>query len=351
MPKRKGFLLEKMQDRRFLKETIYRACDKKEDRPDVQLVLSDVEYATEELYGIVLKPEKYEPRKYKKVPIFDRSSMKHRDIKMAKFEPDCLVQWALDSILQPIIRARMDPYCSSSVKGRGGKHIFKGLKKTLSRHSRAAKYALVMDIHHYYDSISITKLMELFSRVIKDKRFLGLLEKVLRSSSEDGEHGIGIGYMICQPCANFFLEGVDRIIRNDPCVTFYCRNMDNMTVLGRNKRKLRKLLEKVKAALALLGLELNPDYQIFPTESRPIQAVGFRYYKGGTTTLRKRNWKRFRVRLLRALRLIREGEPIPLSLWQSISSRQGTQDKFAPSRKIDALFYEVRREWRRRKAA
>ena len=46
-------------------------------------------------------------------------------------------------------------------------------------------------------------------------------------------------------------------------VSHYLRQMDNFTIFGPNKRKLRRLLEDVRAWLAEVGLRLKGNWQIF----------------------------------------------------------------------------------------
>ncbi len=71
-------------------------------------------------------------------------------------------------------------------------------------------------------------------------------------------------------------------------VSHYLRQMDNFTIFGSNKRKLRKLLKDMKAWLATVGLKLKGTWQIFPTASRLPSALGYRFGHG-YTIIRKHN--------------------------------------------------------------
>ena len=59
---------------------------------------------------------------------------------------------------------------------------------------------------------------------------------------------------------------------------YYLRQMDNFTIFGSNKRKLRKLLEDIKKWLAEIGMKIKGNWQIFrvgftPKVERAHQAL------------------------------------------------------------------------------
>lgn len=61
-------------------------------------------------------------------------------------------------------------------------------------------------------------------------------------------------------------------------VTGYVRQMDNFTIFGSSKRKLRKLLEDIKKWLAEIGMKIKGNWQIFrvgftPKVERAHQAL------------------------------------------------------------------------------
>ena len=61
-------------------------------------------------------------------------------------------------------------------------------------------------------------------------------------------------------------------------VSHYLRQMDNFTIFGSNKRKLRKLLEDIKKWLAEIGMKIKGNWQIFrvgftPKVERAHQAL------------------------------------------------------------------------------
>lgn len=201
---------------------------------------------------------------------------------------------------------------------------------------KASKYAFQCDIHHYYDNINITLLMKKLRRRCKDERVLKLIEDILRTTASDdiGETGLCIGFYMNQWLANFYIEDSDRMIRNHKASSCYTRYMDNMTILSGNKRKLRKLRMAIEEKLKELRLELKSDWQIYPTRSRSVQAVGYRFYASGAVRIRKRSWLKMRRQFLRVRAKQKAGLYIPKRMARGILSRFGNLKHLNSSRKI-----------------
>lgn len=351
MPKRVGYLYEKALDKEYLKTIIYRAAEGRHNRRDIKAVLDDIDNKVEELYTM-LKEDTYKPNPVKVRVIYDASSQKTREIKMISFFPDALIQWIIVDLLEkPVLMRGMDPGCSSSIPGRGGKNVYKRITKQIGRDPKGSKYAVQMDIRHYYQNINISLLMSMLKRRCKDIKLLALTERILRATSEDGEIGLAIGFYLNQWLANFFLEGLDRFIRGHKEVKCYVRYMDNITFIGTNKRKLRKIMNAVIDFAAAMGLEIKKDYQLFPLKARAVQAVGYRYFKDGHVLLRKRNWLKLRRQILRVTRKQKAKEFIPKRMARGLLSRLGAQKKFAPSRKVRDMVNEINLNAIRRIAA
>lgn len=349
MPKRVGHLYETLLDKTFIRTTIYKACLHRQKRNDCSYVLRNIDRIVDDIHDM-LADDSYTPSRYTEMLIYDQSSQKFRQIRTVPFFPDCIIQWMIVEILKiPVFLRGMDYWCSASIPGRGGMRIYKGIKKYLKHHGpKYKKYALSADIYHYYDSIDIDILMKMLRRRIKDERFLALVEKVVRASSADGKIGIGIGYHLNQWMANFFLEMLDRLIRKSGLIRWYGRYMDNLTIIGTNKRSLRKLIRRIWSYLDSVGLRLKGDYQVYHIDKRPIQAVGYRYIINGKILMRKRNWLKLRRQAIRITRKLYEGKEIPKTQARGFMSRFGSARKHSPSVKMFRAvghidFMEVRR--------
>ena len=334
VPKRVGNLYQKTQDREFVKAVLIEACRGRHDRRDVRRVADNIDAKTDTLVRI-FREHSFKPHPVRKTRRYDTSSQKWRDIKTVPFFPDACIQWVIIFILIFCVFMRgMDYYCCSSIPGRGGKRIKKRITEYLLHNLKDSKYALQMDVYHYYDNISITMLMDKLRRRCKDEELLQLIELIIRSASEDGEHGLAIGLYICQWLANFFLEEIDRKVRESGLVRCYVRYMDNMTALCGNKRRLHKLRKLVEKELAELGLTLKGDWQIFRTAKRPIVSVGYRFYGNGCIVFRKRTWLKARRQFQRVKDKQGRKADIPLRTARGMMSRIGNLKQVKSPRTI-----------------
>ena len=63
----------------------------------------------------------------------------------------------------------------------------------------------------------------------------------------------------------------------------------------RNKKELRKVKEKIEEYLNNEKLKLKENWQLFRVDSRPVDFIGYRFYRG-YTTLRRGNFLRIKRR-------------------------------------------------------
>ena len=78
------------------------------------------------------------------------------------------------------------------------------------------------------------------------------------------EYGVLIGAFFSAWFLHLTLQPLDLMIHDKKYgVSHYLRQMDNFTIFGSNKRKLRKLLDDMNAWLAVVGLKLKETWQVF----------------------------------------------------------------------------------------
>ena len=70
-------------------------------------------------------------------------------------------------------------------------------------------------------------------------------------------------------------------------VKYYVRYVDDMVLIDSNKRKLHKAVAAIDNYLHGIGLKIKGNWQVWKLNSRPIDFVGYRFYKN-KTILRKR---------------------------------------------------------------
>ena len=218
MPKRVGYLYDKMVDRDFIRAVIQEAAKGRRSRKDIAPVLADLDGYVEKTYELVAT-ESFVPSEPKIREIYDESSEKHRKIKMVPFWPDGVIQWMLVTAMKPVLMRGMHPWSCASIPGRGGKRIHKKIRGALRNDPKGTKYAAELDVAQYYPSISGKRLIWALARKIKDKRFLRTVYSIIESCGG----GLAIGYYICQWLANFYLESLDQYIMTLPGVKYMTR--------------------------------------------------------------------------------------------------------------------------------
>lgn len=252
--------------------------------------------------GRMLQERSFKPSRPKVSTRWDPGCQKFREIKAPKLFPDQFVHWAIMLQLQPIFMKGMDDWCCASIKDRGILYAKNFIERKLdnSLNSKRAipvekqyKYCLKMDIRKFFDNVDRDILMGKLRKKIKDKEMLDLCKKIIDSVPRKG---IPLGYYTSQWFANFYLQDFDHNLREKLMPSYnvdtYVRYMDDMIILGSNKRKLQRLMNDISTYLHdNLNLELKETSSIFAIEDRDIDFIGFRF-SYGKTTLRKKILRR-----------------------------------------------------------
>lgn len=339
MPKRIGFLYERMLDRDFIKWCIIRGVENKsKKRPDVRAALEDIDATAERIYN-TLAAYDYTPTPPKINRIHDNSSGKQRDIAVQPFDYDGIIHLCEVGVMTPVIMRSMHKWSCASVPTRGGSYMLAYNKRIVQKNAKRSKYVAVIDIKKFYPSIPQKRLIAALERRIKDKKFL-LLLAVTMACYEPGlryalEHnlspydivgdnvGLHIGFVTSQWEGNFYLEALDRFILTLDGVKSECRYMDNVYIYASNKRKLHKALAAVNVFLAdELGLRVKEDWQIYPVDARPVSTVGYRVYRDHVD-IKPRNFLRIKRQSGRIMYKINNHIPIPPQQAASFLGRIG----------------------------
>lgn len=339
MPKRIGFLYEKMADKPYIRRVILDAARGKRKRREVRRVLSNLDEYVDKTYEMVAS-ESFVPTRPQEKVIYDESSQKWRTIKIVPFWPDGVMHWLLVTTMRPALMRGMYHWSCASIPGRGGKRVQQHIRRTLRDDPEGTKYAAELDVKHYYPSIPIKRLIWALARKIKDKKFLRTVYSVLESCGG----GLAIGYYICQWLANYYLETLDHYILTLPGVKYMDRYMDNITLRGPNKKLLHKARKKIEAFMwERLGLRMKENWQIFRTTFTPavakrhnllderkrklrkprmVSAVGYRFCRTHIV-LRKRNFLRFTRQCRRVSKRLNAQKPISFKQASGLLSRIG----------------------------
>lgn len=282
-----------------MEESLKTASERKTDRPEVQAVFEHKDKLKEILREKILKGL-LKPLIHKAHIINDGFKQKIRIIIQPFFTPKAPEQWIQHIVvntLKPLFMCGMYEFSCGSVPGRGVHYGKKYLEKYI-RNNPDVKYVLKLDIRHFYESVDINLLKERFEKYIKDDLMLKLIFFVLDSNAgilPDGtviQKGLPIGFYTSQWFANWFLQPFDHYVKEVLRADFYMRYMDDIVILGKNKRDLHRKFKAIKKYLSGLHLEIKDNWQVFlfdyidkdgKRRGRPIDFMGFKFYRDKTT--------------------------------------------------------------------
>lgn len=246
------------------------------------------------LVSNILKSMSYHPANPNCFNILEGIKQKPRSIKAPKLFPDQVVHWSIMQVLSPLFQKSFYYYNCGSIPGKGPELVKRYLTKTLSIDTKNHvpvrtwyKYCLKLDIYHFFQSINKEILMQKLHRFFKDKYVLEILADIIYSIDDEG---LPIGYYTSQWLANFYLADFDHWLKKRVSELFkhnvYIRYVDDIVMIGSNKRKLKQLLNEISQKLKDdydLKLKYDTPDQIFDIGKRPIDFVGFKFTYGSTT--------------------------------------------------------------------
>ncbi len=330
-----------------------KATEKKTKRPEVKKIIQNREQEKKKLREKICNRQ-LELYVHKARRINDGVSKKERVILEPFFTPGKPEQWLHHIVIEammPILTKGMYDFTFGSIPNRGLAYGKKYVEKFIQKHPKDIKYALEIDIRHFYQNINPDLLKERFSKVIRDKDFLELVFYILDSNTgqfPDGEiitGGLPIGFYTSQWFANYYLQPFDHFVKEELKIPFYARNMDDMLFFHRNKKELRKAFEQMKEYLTGLDLKIKGNYQIYrfdyiskkdgKRKGRPVDFLGYKFYRD-KTTLRSKN---FLAATRKARKIKRTGKITWYSACQMVSYAgmfKGTNTHIAFNKHIKA---------------
>ena len=276
----------------------HRACRGKKNKRDVAQFYFSLENGIIRLQS-ELQGETYSPKSYRQ---FEIREPKVRQIFCSDFS-DRVVHHAVCNILEPIFEARLihDTYAC---------RLGKGSHKAVSKcqyFARKSSYFLKCDFAKYFESIDTIVLKSMLSRIIKDQKFLALLNKIIEHQIPTTAPGKGlpIGNLTSQHFANYYLAVFDKKLESSPGVTGYVRYMDDFICFSDSKEVLKNLLSEIREfSTEVLKLRLKEKVTTLAPVAEGVAFLGFRVYPE-TIRIQRVNLNRLRkkVRLLEKLRL------------------------------------------------
>lgn len=226
---------------------------------------------------------------HKPKEIYDGITRKKRTIVVPSMREQ-VVHHMVVQILKPIFMHGMYEHAYGSLPDRGAHGAKKRMEKWV-RDDKNNKYVLKLDIHKYFESIPHDRLKAKLAKVIRDRTFLNILFEII----DVNDVGLPLGFYTSQWLAMWYLKDFDHFVKEKLHIKYYMRYMDDMVLLGSNKKELAKALDSIKAFLNAEGLELNPKSQLFRFNKnghgRDIDYMGFRFFRNRTILRRNIYYK------------------------------------------------------------
>jgi len=233
--------------------------------------------------------------------------------KRAIFAPryaDRVVQHCLcDNILAPALEPRLI-YDNAACRKEKGTHFaldrLSGFMRDFYRKHGTNGYFLKCDIRRYFENIDHAVLKARLHKVFGDSEVFALLCHIIDSYENTPGTGLPLGNQTSQWFALYYLDGIDRLIKEKLQIKYYTRYMDDFVLLHHDKEYLRQCLAKIREVCeGELKLQLNDKTQIFPVKNG-VGYLGWHFYLTGSgkviRKLRNANKKSLKKRMKRLAR-------------------------------------------------
>ena len=139
-------------------------------------------------------------------------------------------------------------------------------------------YFLKCDIRKFFDNIDHEILKRKLERVFVDRDVLNLLNQIIDSFEVTPGKGLPMGNQTSQWFAIYYLDGLDRLIKEKLQIRHYSRYMDDCVLIHPDKQYLKDCLARMREYVRKeLQLEFNEKTQIFPIRNG-VDYLGWHIY-------------------------------------------------------------------------
>ncbi|MCM1306910.1 MAG: RNA-directed DNA polymerase [Bacteroides sp.] len=308
----------------FTFKALYRAHlrgrrSKRDKKPLVRFELSTLQNIVE--LHKKLQSGKYRNERYHSFLV---EEPKVREIQTLPYSNRVVQHVLCDDLLSPYFTKRAILDNCVCQKGKG-EHFaldrFESMLRSYLNKNGIGGYFLKCDIMKYFPSIPHDELKRTICTHISDGRIKKLVSDII-----DGYHtkpafleryniealtdergtgrGIPIGNQTSQIFGMFYLDKVDRLVKEQMRIKVYSRYMDDFVLVHKDRSYLQAVLSEIERAVSELGLRLNGKTQIFPIKNG-VTYLGFRFIvtpEGKIVRMIKKQTKkrlRWRARLLK----------------------------------------------------
>ena len=179
------------------------------------------------------------------------------------------------------------------------------LRATNGRHMWAYK----VDIHNYFNSISIPLLLPILRELLaEDPTLYRFFEQILteecaifKGEIVHEEHGVMAGTPISPFLANIYLTEVDQHFAENGVI--YARYSDDIILFAPDEPTLMQHIETLKAFLDKYRLEVNPEKEQIYRPDEPFEYLGFKCF-GNEIDISEATKRKMKDKIRRKTRLL-----------------------------------------------
>lgn len=200
---------------------------------------------------------------------------KERVVDAMLFEGRIVQHVLCDKILRPYFEARLVKENCACRQNKGTDYavnlVKQGIVKYLKMHPDG--WVLKMDVRKYFPSIDRQVLKSMLAK-FPDDEIVEMLHFIVDTAPD--ENGMPIGNQTSQWFALYYLDTIDRIIKEKYRIKVYARYMDDLVIIDESKEKLKRLwAELTEVAQTRLKLQFNSKTQLLPLH-KGVSFLGWR---------------------------------------------------------------------------
>lgn len=163
-------------------------------------------------------------------------------------------------------------------------------------------YFLKCDIRKFFDNIDHEILKRKLQKVFKEGKMLSLFYQIIDSYEKSPGKGLPLGNQTSQWFAIYYLDGLDRLIKEKLQIRYYSRYMDDCVLIHGDKDYLKHCLDVMcDYAETELNLSFNEKTKIFPIKNG-VDYLGWHFYMTDTGKVIRKVKQSTKVKYKRKLR-------------------------------------------------
>lgn len=250
-----------------------------------------------------INSKKYELGEYKKFYIYEP---KQRLIEALPYKDRVVIRCFCDNVIKPKLEKKLIYDNAACRKEKGTsfaiKRLEKFLKKEYSKENNNDIYFLKCDIKKFFASIDHEILINLLKEANFSNDEMWLILQLIKNNKDNSNIGLPLGNQSSQWFALFYLNKVDRFIKEKLRIKGYIRYMDDMILINRNKEYLRMCKLKIETlCLKEFKLYLNEKTQIGQVKNG-IDFLGYRHILNSNGKIIRKLRQSSKIRLKKHLK-------------------------------------------------